>query len=457
MLISKAQQEQEATNRANAGLTPQQIAAGADPEQVRVAAAQEQPDAPIIDSPMADELPVERGRKAADTEPTEPVRQPTKQGSPHDKNRNDIISRLRARRVQETADDDESDAQQINRFARSGMPPELLGLAAQGDVPTPAAEASQEQVSEEEPEPAAPPAKRKLKVRGQEVELTEDEVVAAAQKFLAADNYLDEAKSKMEEVNRLLAGARQTQPTARSDQPTTPQGARQNATQSADPDEDLAPAVADTPDPYVELAEKIQFGDSADAAKSLATLVTMEAGRQSEKALLDQRMRSDALQSQRIVQKFSEEHPELAKDEFASAAMEKHLYRLQVEDMAKFWSPEEIPQTPADVARWHQYCRAQGLEVRDVGTLLTTARDNFLAWKGTPATPQTSAASSGAPKIAVNVDRAARRAAVPLQPTRTVTARPDSVSAPPSTQTRSDIVKQMMNQRSKPRGQVLPA
>lgn len=63
-------------------------------------------------------------------------------------------------------------------------------------------------------------------------------------------------------------------------------------------------------------------------------------------------------------------------DEWACAMIEREIYRLQREDLAKFWT--ELPSAPMDIARWHMYCRVEGFDVRGVDVLLTTAKDNFL-------------------------------------------------------------------------------
>jgi hypothetical protein len=99
---------------------------------------------------------------------------------------------------------------------------------------------------QQQPAQEAAPAKHKIKVNGQEMELTTEELIARAQKIESADQYLAASKR---EAEALLASARQVE----------------------------APSQVDAPSPeeeYRELARKIQVGSEDEAANAIARLAT---------------------------------------------------------------------------------------------------------------------------------------------------------------------------------------
>lgn len=121
-----------------------------------------------------------------------------------------------------------------------------------------------------EPEPEQParhvestdipaPTRRRLKVNGQDVEVDEDQMTALAQKALASENILDEAKQtrahyqdRLAEVERLLANHGQN--------------AQQQPQPAAAKAEDTKPATDDELDAIIDL---IQTGDQKEAAGAL--------------------------------------------------------------------------------------------------------------------------------------------------------------------------------------------
>lgn len=114
-----------------------------------------------------------------------------------------------------------------------------------------------------------PPAKRKLKVFGREIELGEDEIAAHAQKSLAAEQILEDAKQKRLEAEALLESlkaARENQPPAKKDSDT-----------SDDPKPDT---TADDDKELDEIVDHIQVGDpqaAKEAAKKLIARAKQEA------------------------------------------------------------------------------------------------------------------------------------------------------------------------------------
>lgn len=441
----KAAQEAEAQSRALQRGT-------ANPEAVGT---------PVADDPSPREQPVAAAAPAP-VVAAEP--QPQRPTIRKDATRDDIAARFRAsRQTSEAAED----AQELRDFTNNGLPPELAPqhtidadkIAAQGDVvEEQPIEDTEQAIDPDQPAAHVPTVvKRQLKVRGQTIELSDEELVAAAQRGLAGDSYMDEARRTLDEVKAL----RSTTAAPGSQQQNTPAATSgQPAEQPADPT-----GQDEQPDPeLVQVIEQVQFGDPAQAARALGDVinrrVSQASGVHSQAALQNERIRSEAERSSRFLQEFEGQFPDLAQDEFASAAMEKHLYRLQREDLVKLAraygkDESQIPTDPRKIANWHLWYRTQGHDVRDVPNLLKQARDNFIAWRGpapssaqpaprTPAQPST-------PQPRVVVNREVRREAIPQQPTRTVTPRPDSQANPPQPRDRAAIVRDMIAQRSKPR------
>ncbi len=170
-------------------------------------------------------------------------------------------------------------------------------------------------------------------------------------------------------------------------------------------------------------------------------------------------MADEATRSQRALQDFRAQNPDIANDARASAAVERDLYDLQVEDMKGLGVDEtKLPTSPREIADWHRWYRANGYAVKSVPDLLTTAIDRFNEWRKpaavvTPAPPPIPDVRT--PAVQDSDDRLARRANVPQQPTRTVAPRPDAQSQPPPQRDRSDIVREMIMNRGRPRGRVV--
>lgn len=88
---------------------------------------------------------------------------------------------------------------------------ERVSSVAEGDAEGEAEAEAQtgEEVSQSDsPEGDAPPDKHVIKVDGEELEVTTEELIRRAQKTSAADRYLEQAKSKMKEVEQFTADIR---------------------------------------------------------------------------------------------------------------------------------------------------------------------------------------------------------------------------------------------------------
>ena len=350
--------------------------------------------------------------------------------SPQDEARNAIVARFR-----------HSEPEDERPFNGDMTNPENL----YGDLGRPEQDEEPEDVSsivgehaEQVPQPTkSTQAKRKLTVRGQTVEMTDDEILAAAQKTLAADSYLDEARELLNEAK----GIKKARATSDNQHP----GSQEDA-QLLEPDDQTGDTQHPEPS-FREVIQKIQYGDPEEAAAELERLVDTRATKRvtedHAKRLFDQ----DLSRSQNALKKFIADNPDLANDKYAAKAIEQGMYDLYKEDIVKLGMPEDkIPTDSATLANWHRWYRVHGHEVRNTVDLLNSSKQRLETWRGGQRQDnQQTRQRREAPRIQVNVDRDTRRAAIPNQPTRTVTPRRET--QPPVTQTRSDVVANMRRAR----------
>jgi hypothetical protein len=278
--------------------------------------------------------------------------------------------------------------------------------------------------------------------------LTQEEVDALAQKQLAADDYLEEAKGKLREADTLIRDlkSKATQP----GQPATHPGGE-------DGSQPQTGAPQHPEDAYASVIEKIQFGEPKDAAALLQQVVNDAVTAKSLDTVRQDRIRSEWNRSNLMLKDFKDKNKDLAEDPYLSAAIERRLYELQLDDLRGLGLEEEkLPQNPAQIADLHRTMRAEGLGVRDITTLLDKASGDMVKrFSPEPKPDPTPAQQKASPKVAVSVDRTARRAVIPQQPSRTVAPKPDaSAPAQDETERRSAIVQRMMVDRGKPRGKV---
>lgn len=366
-----------------------------------------------------------------------------------DNRRNDIVARFRQRREQT----EQSDIDDIRAFAHQGLPPEMV-------------ERQEEQPLDPEIEqPAAPPvAKHKIKVLGEEKELTIEELTALAQKNAAGDAYLEEARSlkqdlalksrelddRMRRVDELLnSGQRSTQPAQNQ--------TGQNGAQSGE-----EPAVENQDSPYTKLAKDIVYGEPEEAGRNIQTTVETAATTAARQELERQRQQDEITRSKKFVREFQADHADI--DENAEAVITKRIYDLQSEDLEKLaptigLRPDQLPTRREDIANWHLFYRTQG-KVRSVEEMTKTAYDDFVKWRGPRTaeppkteTPATSTQPQVPPKVVIAVNREERRMQIPQQPTRTsVPAQVQPTAQQPAS--RSQIVANMAALRARPRGKV---
>ena len=375
--------------------------------------------------------------------------------SKFDDKRAEITARFRTARTAEVADRDE-----ISDFNREGGVPadfrEAAGIA-EPEPELPAEEAAPE--PQPEPAPVAAPQTVRVKVRGQEMEVPLEEALGKARIAYAAEDYLDEAKGKLNEVNALLRQAKE-QPAR-----VGPNGQPQAAPLTAQPTEQPQPAPADLQpqeSPFKKLVEAIQFGDPQEAEALFQNTLGAVAQNAVQQGLVGQRLRDEGARAMKTLNDFKDQNPELANDPMASAAIQAKIFELQVQDLQAIGvdpariRPDGQSPTPGDIADAHKWYRSEGFSVRSPQIMLETARDNFLQWRGvkqepTP-DPAAAPAAKAAPRVVVNRDE--RRQAIQPQPSRTTAPR-EATPQPNQPRDRSDIVNSMKQQRAVKRGQTL--
>lgn len=399
-----------------------------------------------------------RQQRQAEPEPQRPL-PPARSAA--DIKRDDILKRFRTGRGEQEAEARD----EISDFQRSGMPPEFETPAELRTEPEPGAvegdQALEPEVSEVVGHELAPAPIYRVKVHGVEKEISLDDLIANAQKALAAENILDEAKSKAREIDSLLSETKSK--VARADR-SDPNQVRQPSTQPAEQGDPAEGTGENQVDPIVKLIETMQFGDPNEVAPHLRETIQglVNVGVKEARAL--ERLQDEGAKAARALNKAKIDHPEIAGDPMASAAVEAAILHQQVEDIKSLGvelnllRPDGLDPTPGDIATAHRWYRSNGFQVSSPETMLEKGIDKFLKWKGqvTPPaadTPAPAPDNKAAPRIEVSVERQARRAAVPQQPKPSGTPRAVP-AAPPQARSRSDIVNSMIGDRNKPRGRV---
>jgi len=405
-----------------------------------------------------DPAPIARAPRDPDTR--QDPRRPSVGLTPGDDKRSRMISEFRATRETER-EQAEQDNEDLLAFTHGGMPPELVHTEL-------TAEDVGEEPADEPEEPASTEAiedvtkqKRKLKIRGKEVELTQEEIEAAAMRALAADggpdSYLSEARRTLDEAKALRADLEASRVASPGKRP-----AQGEDTETADTAGDQ-PDSGEQPDDYEALVQEIQYGDPQQAASKLRTLVQKEGAKQSQETFLTTRLNDEGNRSLRQFREFQDQNPALTNDPLASAAIERKVLELQYRDIVDLGIVEEarIPKDPGTISNWHRQCRAEGRPVRDVSRLLADAKGAYEAWKGitepnptTAVTPTSEPAEtgSGKQKVTVTVDRSDRKTALQQQPSRTGVPRQTAQQAAPQRRDPSDVVQDMIKRRNGPRG-----
>lgn len=380
----------------------------------------------VAPDPAVDEQQQEFSPPPADPTPEpEPKPEPTRVAmSPKDQERLEIAKRFTASR---------QDPQDVDYHGDHNDPTQHYGAVAKGPEP--------EQPEQPQPEPQAQPepAPRKIKltVRRQEIELPEDEVIAHAQKALAADTYFDDAK-------RIYEDARRAAPSRPHPDENQPAPAAEETIDDLD-----NPQPHPEADEFEELVEKIQYGDKKEAAEVLRTTLTKITKQSSLEQSWEEKINNDLVSDTQTYQEFAARNAELAKDENAVAVIKKNLLDGYREDLRKIGVPEDrIPKDETVLAQHHRVYKLKGQPVRTVGQLLEDAKGRFVQWRGGAPAQQKATQQPNGNRPAVNVNRSDRREAIPHQPSRAAVPPQMQRSQTPAAPTdRSEIVRRAREAR----------
>lgn len=329
-----------------------------------------------------------------------------------------------------------------------------------------AAEREAEEAAQAQPDggekPAGEPKPYTLKVRGREIvapnrealiemaDLTPDEaeglsdarLMKLAQKELAAQSYLEEARDAAKSARQAARAPGDTPPAehaANPDQTRAPQG------------EPTEPAL----DPYGDLVEKIQYGDPKEAAKALRDAIT-EYGNQAVEQALRTRETQDRLATvnseiERDVRAFETATPWVQDEAVAGGFYQGPVVaEIRAELVRVGADPEEVKETVRDInAAMAVYTavRASGFQLSTPSEVLTRAAERFSKSLAAPTSQPQQPASQPNPPAS---PRAELKRALPQQPTRT--ASPVTPPAPKgdAPQSRSAAIAKMKAARGQP-------
>lgn len=362
--------------------------------------------------------------------------------SPGDEMRAQIAKRFSDDRNTEMTEFDGDNNRPSNLYGKAAARPAPPAPELDPDAPEPGVPEHTVEAVEPEPQPE-PPRTHRLKVRHGELELTEDQLYEAARKGLAADSYLDDARDLHDQARTLRNQARPQDGVPRS--PQSDHSPAPNADIGDDPD------AASPQKPLKALVEKIQFGDPEEAEQELSQAIKVEAQAATKQALLQERFRDDLARNKAFLSEFqaADENVDVKADPLAQAVIERKVYDLYLEDIrnSQLLPEDKIPRHPAELADAHRWLRIHGVKLRTVPEIIQKATSDYRSWRGTPnGNTQQPAPRQAAPRVVV--DRTARREAIPAQPARSASPKPDLPQA--STDRMSDAVMKMRQARGQP-------
>jgi hypothetical protein len=400
----------------------------AETEASRALAAEAAVDNP---NPPADAAQPQERAPAPAPEPADGAK-PLQRGTAFDRGRADIASRFKEKRA--------ASGGQVEFHGDMRDPSQTYGghatpADAAPDAPPPGAAVAPGEAD------AAQPRLMPLKVHGRDLYLPEQDVIAEAQKSLAAGNILETAKE-------FLQGAKRAAPD------------RPNPGDAPAPRSDAPPAD----DPYKQLADNLTFGTDPDAAaQQLRQTIEGERQTAAREAVRQVRLENELTASQRAMATFEQAHPELASDEFARDAVTTQVQREVNADLQRAVNQgvlADIPRTQDERNGLHTQLRAFGAPVRPMAEIFTAASQKYQTWRGEKPAPQpasTSApnqpAASAAPRVELSPDRAQRRAAIPTQPASGSV--PPRAAAPPAEQNLAQKRSAAVMAMRRARGQIV--
>ncbi len=384
-------------------------------------------------------------------DPSSDIRHLTSEAKPlervtaFDRGRADIAARFKEKRAAQggTVDYHGDMRDPTQTYGQVGLAPDRMTDDGGQRTEEPPAHAQQQSRTEQAPpaQPASPssdirplisdirppssePRLVKVKVHGRESFLPEADVIAEAQKSLAAGNILETAK---EFLQRQMTDVR--------DQRTDVGDQRS---------EEAAPEPAAPPSSDIRHLTSVIASARQEAAREAARAVRID---------------SEVAASQRTLSAFEQANLELAADEFARDAITTQVQReinADLQAALKSGVLSELPRTQEERNGLHTQLRAFGAPVRGMADIMESAKTKYASWRGDkPASAQATqlSAAGAAPRVELSPDRAQRRAAIPTQP-GTASVPPRAPALAPELNQAQRRSAAIMNMR-KARGQIV--
>ncbi len=265
---------------------------------------------------------------------------------------------------------------------------------------------------------------------------------------------MTEAKATLNEVKALKRDLE-----SRPSPAATPAADRAATEGQPIPTADATPAT----DPFKDMAEALLYSDPDTAAVKTRGAITTEVPKIVEQILNRHRRQSELAASMERAERFQKENADIASDPIAVDTIKGMIIRKQREDLAALGIDVAKLPNDSEVTNAHLTFRSDprySSRIRSPDKLFDEAKTDFSKWRGvTPTTPANGKENGNGqvavpvqrttPEIQVDVNRTARRQAIPQQPSRTAVIKQVPPAAP-APKTKSQIIAEMRKQRGQP-------
>lgn len=223
---------------------------------------------------------------------------------------------------------------------------------------------------------AQAPQKHKLRVDHRDIEVTQQELEAAARQHYAAENRLAELNALKQQTAAQLAEMRALKENLARAESSSPQ---RPTTPNTDAGRETPPRALGN---LRDIVEKIQLGDADEGAEALQSLLqemrpnqAVNAEQIAERALA---LQAERQQQREVADRFAEDHREIVNDPHLMKITVDRLHERIVEDMAAIGvQPVHLDQARRDfkvATAYHQDLRNQGYaKLRDPALLVKAA------------------------------------------------------------------------------------
>lgn len=325
--------------------------------------------------------------------------------------------------------------------------------------------------SEDNPTPQV--TKHKVKIDGNEQELTTEELIAIVQKHGAADNRLEEAKTASAEAKRAAAELRERLAALDSGaQTSTPENQRNGApgAQDADPSQPSTQGSENQRTNRVDrdklkaIVERIQVGDTDEGVEAADELIELVSGNRPDldpsavREIVQQHLSEQRSQEEitGALRTFKDNYPEVAADPILTQAGMTVLGQELISDMRAVGISDQdiapIRNNPEALVQAHRQLRGAGHKVRSYGELLDgvgkTMVEKFHLRTSSPTSsqPGTKQPTPARAPSTTAQDRQDRKRSMPQQPRSTGMRDTPPPAAKPKTA--QDIIREARKARN---------